>query len=263
MPARISLPLDDFYQGRLLVFGHRGAREQAPENTLPAFARAAEIGADGVELDVQLSLDGAPVVMHDFTVERTTNGSGEVSKMTLAALRELDAGATFSGGFAGARIPTLDEVFEAVGTRVLVNVELKAFGMGRAARDLVGTVARSIHVHGMSKRVILSSFNPLILGMVRRIAPELPVGYLYAPDLPLPLAKGWMARPLIGRHEARHPHFSMVDDAYMRWAHRREYRVNVWTVNEAEDVRRMRDLGVDAIISDRPDSVLSDLRGEV
>ncbi len=259
------LPLEDFYQGRTLVFAHRGARERAPENTLPAFEQAAALGADGVELDVQLSADGALVVIHDFSVERTTDGAGRVAEKTLADLRQLDAGSWFGPGFAATRIPTLDEVFEAIGGRLLVNIELKEFSLtDRAARQrLAQGVWECIRRHRMEGRVLISSFNPLALRAMRHVAPQIPIGYLYAPDLPLPLAKGWLARPLIGRHEARHPHFSMVDEAYMRWARRRGYRVNVWTVNETSDVQRMCALGVDMIISDRPDAVRDAMKGAV
>ncbi len=259
-----DLPLAYFYQGRLLVFAHRGAREQAPENTLPAFERAAELGADGIELDVQLSADRVPVVIHDFTVDATTDGTGRVSEKTFDELRQLDAGSHFSSAFAGTRIPTLDEVFEAVGQRLQINIEMKEFSLwhrtGRLA--LVEAVAQCIERHGMASRVLISSFNPLILRDMRRVAPHIPIGYLYAPRLPLPLARGWLAQPVIGRHEARHPHFSMANDTYMHWAHRNRYRVNVWTVNEVEDIVRMRNLGVDMIITDRPDVARNVLEGK-
>jgi len=243
-----GLPLTDFYQGRTLNFAHRGARTVAPENTLAAFRLAADQGADGVELDVQLSADGQIVVIHNDTVDATTDGTGPVAQMPLAALRELDAGSYFSPEFAGERIPTLDEVFEEFGHRLLLNVELKALSVtGNSARRLAAAVVDAIRRHGLASRVLLSSFNPLALRAVKRIDRSLPVGYLYAPDL---------------RHEARHPHHSMVDAPYMQWARRRAYRVNVWTVNDVEDIRRMRDLGVDMIISDRPDLVQDVLQGE-
>lgn len=257
------LPLNDFYQGRTLVFAHRGARERAPENTLPAFEEAAILGADGIELDVQLSADGALVVIHDFTLERTTNGTGRVAEKTLAELRTLDAGAWFAPQFAATRIPTLDEVLEAVKGRLLVNIELKTFSLTDQTTRLrlAQSVLECIRKHGMERQVLISSFNPLALRVMRQLTPQIAIGYLYAPDLPLPLAKGWLARPLIGRHEARHPHFSMVDEAYMRWARRHGYRVNVWTVNDPADIQRMCALGVDMIISDRPDVALSIVRG--
>lgn len=264
MPILTSAAVQAFYQGRILNIAHRGAREVAPENTLPAFLRAAELGADGVELDVQLTADGVPVVFHDSDLARITRTSGRLADHNLAQLRDLDAGRAFAAEWAGTRIPTLAEVFDALDPRMRVNVELKADLSAPAAGTgpLADAVISAVRDAGAERRVIISSFNPLALRAIRRRAPDLLLGYLYAPDLPLPLAKGWLARPIIGPHDARHPHYSMVDSAYMRWARRRGYRVNVWTVNELDDMRRMRDLGVDAIISDRPDLVQDVLQGE-
>lgn len=255
-----ELPLASFYQGRILNLAHRGAREHAPENTLPAFEEAAELGADGVELDAQLTADGVPVIFHDRAVERLTDGKGCLTEMTLSQVKELDAGNHFSSEFAGISIPSLDEVFEELGDRLLFNIELKSFSIH--SNGLEREVVELIRRHGLISRVLISSFDPLALRRVRRFEPELALGYLYAPGLPLPLSKGWLARPIIGRHEARHPHFSMVDESYIRWARQHRYRVNVWTVNALEDIQRMRDLGVDAIMSDRPDLVQDVLQGE-
>jgi glycerophosphoryl diester phosphodiesterase len=118
--------LDEIYQGRTLVFGHRGAKAYAPMNTIPAFELAAQQGADGAELDVHLSRDGNPIILHDFSVDATTDGSGLARTMTLAQLKDLDAGGWFGDAFRGVRIPTLDEVFEAVGSRLYINVEIKS-----------------------------------------------------------------------------------------------------------------------------------------
>ena len=110
---------------RPIIFAHRGASIQAPENTLESFQLAFDLEADAIELDAKLSADGEVVVIHDATVDRTTNGHGRISALNLADLRTLDAGSFFSEKYRGARIPTLDEVFEAVGKRGLINVELR------------------------------------------------------------------------------------------------------------------------------------------
>ncbi|NIV29434.1 MAG: glycerophosphodiester phosphodiesterase, partial [Anaerolineae bacterium] len=114
-----------FYLDRPLNFAHRGASHQAPENTLAAFLLASELGADGIELDVQLSRDGEIVVIHDFVLDTTTDGAGPVRERTLAELKELDAGHRFDSAYAGQEIPTLQEVIDAVGHRLLLNIELK------------------------------------------------------------------------------------------------------------------------------------------
>ncbi len=249
--------LDYFYFRRPLNLAHRGACRHAPPNTLAAFYKAIELGADGTELDVHLSADGVPVVIHDFTVEATTDGHGLVSRKTLAELKELDAGSRFEVTFAGERIPTLAEVFEAVGQRLLINVELKSAGLW--AGGLEQAVAALVKKYGMEKRVIFSSFNPLAVRRIKKLLPHVPAGLLYAPDLPIYLRRAWLA-PLCP-HEARHPHHSMVTEPGLRALRARGYYVNVWTVDDPHEMRRLIDLGVDAIITNQPD-VLRQVMGQ-
>ncbi len=243
---------------RVLNLGHRGASHDAPQNTLAAFRLANEYGADGYELDVHLTKDGVPVVIHDFTVDQTTDGTGLVAGFTLADLKRLDAGVKFSPRFAGERIPTLAEVFDILEPHSIVNVELKTKSIGD--NGLERATVQLIRERGLQERVILSSFNPFSLLRVRRIAPELKIGLLYAPDLPLYLRKAWFR--LVVKPQALHPHYRMVDARYMAWAKRKGYEVNVWTVDAPEDMRRLAALGVNAIITNRPDvlkSVLASL----
>ena len=148
---------------RCLIIGHRGASADAPENTLAAFRRAAENGADGIELDVRLSGDGDVVVIHDATVDRTTNGQGSVASMTVAELQALDAGS-------GEYIPTLDEVFALFGDSFLYNVELK--GSGARDRGLEAAVAELITTHNLERQVVVSSFNQFSLRRARRLLPS-------------------------------------------------------------------------------------------
>ncbi|MCR4406029.1 MAG: glycerophosphodiester phosphodiesterase [Anaerolineae bacterium] len=247
MPAE---NLDYFYQGRVLNFAHRGASARAPANTLSAFRLAAELGADGVELDVQLSKDGAVVVIHDFTVDATTDGSGPVAEKKLAELQALDAGSWFDAAFAGEHIPTLQEVMDAVGYRLLLNIELK-LPFTLVNTGLEAEVVRLIEDNNLVDRVIVSSFHPLALRRVKSLNPRIPTGLLYAHNLPIYLRRAWLA-PL-APHEARHPDFTMVTPAYVRAVKARGYRINVWTVDDPDEMCRLLDLGVDAIITNRPD----------
>lgn len=255
-----SLPLQAMYMDRVLNFGHRGASHDAPQNTLAAFELAAQYGADGIELDVHLTRDRVPVVIHDEHVDATTDGRGLVREKTLAEVKELDAGSTFDPRFRGERIPTLAEVFEAMGKRVLINVELK--GMGWQADGLEAIVADLIARHGLSERVIISSFNPIRLRRMRHIAPQLPLGFLH--DWETPPAQRWLAAALMVGFpvEADHPHHVRVTPSYIARARRRGQRVNVWVVNEPERMRELRDMGVDLIMSDRPDVLRAVLHGE-
>jgi glycerophosphoryl diester phosphodiesterase len=241
--------METFYPDRPLNFAHRGASHDAPANTLAAFQLAAEMGADGLELDVHLSRDGEPVVIHDFTLEGTTDGRGRVSDKTLAELQQLDAGGWFDAQFAGERIPTLQQVIDAVGQRLLLNIELKAEGW--QDNGLAAAVVRSVEDNQLLDRVVLSSFNPLLLWRARRLNPWVATGLLYSPDMPLVLRKAW-ARHLI-QPGALHPYYRMIDAEFMRWARQKGYRVHTWTVDEPEDMWRMVRLGVDLIISNRPD----------
>jgi glycerophosphoryl diester phosphodiesterase len=243
--AARSFPYD---QGTLNL-AHRGARAFAPENTMAAFALAIQQCAHGVELDVMLSTDGVPMVIHDQRVDRTTDGIGRVSDLTSGQLRKLDAGSWFSPEFAGERLPTLSEVLAWAEPHTLLNIELKAPGLSPG--KLEEEVTRLVHQHHASARVLLSSFNPLTLRRLRRIDPGLRTGLLYAPNLPVPLRRAWL-RPL-ALPDALHPEHTMVDRRYIHWARARGYRVNVWAPDSRSDLDRLVGLGVDAIITDRPD----------
>jgi glycerophosphoryl diester phosphodiesterase len=242
-------PMTFFETGRILNLAHRGASAVAPQNTLAAFERAAALGADGVELDVRLSSDAVPVVIHDATVDATTDGSGRVAAMTLARLKRLDAGAWFDPAFAGERIPTLEEVLEAFGDRLLLNIELKSAGLRDDA--LERAVAALIKQHDVSERVLVSCFNPLALRRIKQLAPHLPVGLLTAAETSFALRRRWSAS--IAPHEARHPEHTIVDADYIVWARQHGYRVVTWTVDEPDEMRRLIDLGVDGIITNVPD----------
>lgn len=237
------------HMNRPLIFAHRGASRVAPENTLPAFEAALRLGADGVELDVQYSSDGNLVICHNPTLDKTSNGAGRVSAHTLAELRELDAGSWFGPEFVGTRMPTLDEVLDLLKGKLLVNIELKA--LSATSKGLGVDVVRAVRQHGMMDEVVLSCFNPFALRAAKQAGPEIEAALLLAPDLP-----GWTRWGITRKHsraEALHPELVMVDAAYMAQARKLGLPVRVWTVNEEADMRRMIDLGVDAIITDVPD----------
>jgi glycerophosphoryl diester phosphodiesterase len=221
-------------------------------NTLPAFELAAAQGADGVELDVHLSQDKQLIVLHDFTVDHSANGHGYARDMTLAQLKALDAGSWKDEKYPNARIATLNEVFEAVGHKLYVNVEIKSETV--ETDGVEQSLADCIERFDMTRRVIVSSFNPLALKRFREIMPEVPIGYLYMPQ-EQPFAEVMQRLP----HEARHPQHTMIDKAYMDWARKQGYRVNTWTVNDAVRAVELRNLGVDALITDHPDVILEAL----
>lgn len=221
-----------------LIIGHRGASADAPENTLAAFALAVAQGADGVELDVQLSADGQPVIIHDGTIDRVTNGAGRVSALTLA---QLQAYALRDGE----RIPTLAQLFALLGTQTLYNVELK--DMSQRDRGLETAVAACVREFGLNERVLISSFNPFAVRRARRcFDPGVPLALIRQPGLQS------QAYRLVRGTQADHPHHSLVDEAYMGWARARGYRVHVWTVDDPQIARRLVKLGVHGIITNAP-----------
>lgn len=237
------------------IFAHRGARRVAPENTLPAFAAALEMGAAGIELDVHLSADGQLVVIHDFSVEKTTDGHGLVAQMTAAELLRLDAGSHFSGAFAGTRIPTLAAVLDLVGDRCRINIEIKS--LDPYARDASDAVAAIIRQRNLYEQVIVSSFNPITLLKMRHLDGAIALGVLYDGEMPIFFRRVWAGPPL--SPQAQHPHYRLVDAAYMQWAQEIGAEVNTWTVNEPEDARRLAVLGVHTLITDVPDEMLAAL----
>lgn len=243
--------LEAMYDNRTLIYGHRGAMAYAPMNTLEAFQLALDQGADGVELDVQLSKDRYPVIVHDFTVDHTTDTTGLVKDFTLAELKALDAGGWFSDSFRGAQVPTLDEVFETVGHSLIINVELKA--LGEETDGLEDVVAETIRRHNLAERVLVSSFNPPTLKRFRALMPDVPIGYLYYPDFDTrAMMEGFS-------YEAYHPHFELIDESTVRAAREAGHILNTWTVNDTPVARTLRDMGVQGIITNKPDEMISAL----
>ena len=233
---------------RPLIFAHRGASAHAPENTLAAFELALEQGAHGIELDVKLSADGEAVVIHDPTVERTTNGKGKVSELDLASLRKLDAGSLFSEKFKGEKIPTLIEVFETIGKRAIINVELTNYTTRRDG--LAEEVCELVKQFGLQENVLFSSFLPSNLIRTRNLLPDTPRGILALGGW-----KGWWFRSFgfaFWDYQAMHPNLLDVTPRQVARVHRLKRKINVWTVNAAEDMRRLFKWNVDGIITDDP-----------
>src|SRR5512138_572189 len=159
-----------------VIFAHRGASAHAPENTLSAFELALAQQADAIELDAKLTADGQVVVIHDPTVDRTTGGHGRVKDLSLAQLRSLEAGSFFSEKYRGEKIPTLEEVFEAVGKRMFINVELTNYNSPRD--QLVEMVCMQVKKFSLQKRVLFSSFFSSNLSEAHAYLPGVPRGLL-------------------------------------------------------------------------------------
>ena len=231
-----------------IIFAHRGASAHAPENTLAAFELAVVQGADGIELDVKLSADGHVIVIHDPLVDRTTGAHGRVKDLSLVELRALGAGSFFSEKFSAEKIPMLEEVFEAVGKRTFINVELTNYNTPRD--HLVESVCMLVKRFNLQKRVMFSSFYALNLAKAHSYLPEVPCGLLAFPGL-----LGAWARSFgfaFGKYAALHPNLKDVTPQQVQRVHRLKGRVHVWTVNLEADMRRLFGWDVDAIFTDDP-----------
>jgi glycerophosphoryl diester phosphodiesterase len=240
----------------IVVCGHRGASGHAPENTLAAFRLAREMGASWIEFDVQLSADGIPIILHDDTLERTTDLGRPLrpTQLTLAELKALDAGSWFSPQFANERLPTLDEVLEEFGETLGLNIEIKSEPGLEADNGIERKIAEAVRRYNLQDKVLISSFDPSRLMTLHAFDPELRLGALYTdrtaeyiPDFdPFALAQLFEAVAL-------HPPHRLVNSSLVARAHEKGMTVNTWTANETTDMRRLIGLGVNMIITNYPD----------
>jgi len=225
----------------ILNIGHRGAKGHVTENTVASFLKAQELGAHGIELDVHACASGELVVIHDFTVDRVTNGTGEVHKLSLEQLKVFNV----NGGHT---IPTLGEVFETVGKRCFVNIEMKGRHTAQPVSDFI---ERYVTEKGYAyTNFIVSSFQREELANMSRINPNVPLGILTQASIHQ--AWEWAVEY---NAVALHPHFSLLTKSNVLKAKEAGYKIYTWTVNEPEDIARVKALGVDGIITDFPDRI--------
>lgn len=256
-PRRRPLTIDEFLgrSDRPRVIAHRGFSGAAPENTLAAFEKALALDVDMIELDVLLSADEHLVVIHDDDLGRTTDGEGPVHARSLAELEALDAGAWFSEAFAGQRVPTLHEVLELLGKRVLINVEIKDEAVtDRVRGGITDRVIGAVKAHGVAEKVILSSFEPRALAHAREIDPRIRRASLFNEELHAGRT------PLEVMDEVGSVSFNLgreqVTAETVEACHAHGRSVLVYTVNEVADMERAILLGVDGLFTDRPDRLL-------
>ncbi len=231
---------------RPLIVAHRGASAIAPENTLAAFRAAIDLGADVIELDVQRSADGHLIVIHDPTVDRTTDGRGAVAAHAIGALKALDAGRWFSPRFAGERLPTLRQAVEELGKAAGLFIEIK---QGPLFNDgIEAAVAAVIRDADLAARCEVSSFDHSSVRRIKAHLPEVPCGILYEARLIDPFGAARLAGA-----EALHPNWTLITPDFVEEAHQRGHAVVAWTVNEEDAMTRLAASGVDAIVTDLPD----------
>ncbi len=224
----------------MLCIGHRGAMGHEPENTLRSVKHALELGAPWIEIDVHL-VAGRLIVIHDDRLERTTNGQGYVSSSSLPYLRSLNAGQ-------GEKVPFLDEVFEVVDRKAGINIELKGSG---TAEPTARFISSQLAKHWSYDQIMVSSFNHHELHALKQIDPKVRLGALI---MALPITYAAFAQDL-GAFSVN-PCINFVDNKFIDDAHTRGLKVYVFTVNHAEEIKRMGDLGVDGVFTNYPERVL-------
>lgn len=233
-----------------LRIAHRGASGHCPENTRAALVRAIELGADMVEIDCQLTLDGAAVILHDERVDRTTNGRGALRAKTLRQVKELDAGSWFSPSFAREQVPTLEEALDALAGRVGLNLELKGDDdPGRLELVALGIVSET----GWLERTVFSSFSAQRMRRLRQLSSDARIGVLVDVD------GDWAAGVEFGRSlgaEALHPEVGLVTRERVVRAHAAGLEVRAWAVNEIAAAEALVRAGIDGIFSDFPERLL-------
>jgi glycerophosphoryl diester phosphodiesterase len=229
------------------VIGHRGAAALGPENTLESIRAALDAAADGVEIDVRLSSDGVPVLMHDAGLVRTTRAEGRVDEVGSEALGSLG-------------VPTLEQVLDLVPDELRVIVELKGtpWEPGYDPNEPLARVVAAMLAAIPPRRVTVSSFNPLALAVIRAEASEVATGVLTAPGFDL---RSNLAAAVEGGHDECHVPIRILEASFLDDAHAAGRSVVAWTVNDAGDLRRCRDWRVDAVVTDDPRAALEALEG--
>ncbi|MCD6356671.1 MAG: hypothetical protein J7L66_05225 [Anaerolineaceae bacterium] len=235
---------------RPIILGHRGASKFAPENTMAAFKLAMEHGADGFELDTMLSKDGIPVVIHDSTVNRTTNGSGKVNRILFSDLQKLDAGKLFTKEFSGEIIPSLEEVLKQFKGKALINIELKNYS--NPFNKLPEKVIEVVSKVNILNQLLFSSFLATDLFKIRKLVPGAKTALICANSF----FGNILGSDVLSFISADfiHPQFNICTAQYIEKQHAIHRNVNAWTVNKEEDIKRLIRAGIDGIITNDPRS---------
>jgi glycerophosphoryl diester phosphodiesterase len=255
----MKTPLDLTRFSRSLLIGHRGYPARGPENTMASFRAAIEAGCDMIELDVSLSRDRRVVVIHDDTLDRTTNGKGPVKAHTLAEIKRLDAGAWFDPCFSGERVPELSEVMELTAGRCMLNIEIKtgAFEDDDPADSVERQVVRVVRDSKAMDRVIVSSFDRRILERIA--AMEAPPAVAYISDHRAD--EGMLDQLLRLRAFSWHPRFTVLSRDQVSRVHEAGLKVFPWTINTVEEAERILAMGADGLICNEVQAVRGLLAG--
>ncbi len=240
----------------IMVIAHRGFSAEAPENTLTAFRRAIAAGSDVLELDIHLSKDHEVVVVHDRTLERTTNGQGRVADFTLKELKNLEAGLWMGPQFSGERIPALKEVLELAQGRIGVNIEIKNPSPGPyAIREIADRALQEVKRAKMLEVTLFSSFNPLALEQIQALEPAARVALLCDKDWNLlQEVTGGKSWPVLNLRK------DFLTQEKIARIHQEGMKINVYTVDAEEEMEQFIRWGIDGIITNHPGRLIKILK---
>jgi glycerophosphoryl diester phosphodiesterase len=246
------------WSGKFPVFmvAHRGFSGGAPENTMAAFKKAMDLAVDMIELDVHLSSDGQVIVIHDDSLNRTTNGKGKVANYPVNELKQLDAGSWFGKQFSGEKIPTLKEVLELTRGQMLLNIELKIGELGQyTMKDLADRSLQEVEKAGMLNQVVFASFDPSAIDRILEKNPKVPVALIYNQSWTFPQeVTGGRSISVLSCSG------KVLTQTNISKAHQRGVMVFVWTLNTEEHMEHFLNMGVDGIITDHPERLIKILQ---
>ncbi|PGN03341.1 glycerophosphodiester phosphodiesterase [Priestia megaterium] len=232
---------------------HRGASAYAPENTIAAFDKAVEMKADYIEIDVQRSKDGKLVVIHDTTVDRTTDGSGKVGNLTFNELRNLDAGSWKGEQFAGAQIPTFDEILDRYHGKIGILIELKAPELYPGVEEnIAGKLKEQNLDKPQNEKIIVQSFNHNSMKKMNELLPKVPIGVLTSSSAD---TTEQALQEFSIYADYFNPSYGIVTPDLVNQVHSLGMKIGSWTVRSQEAANFLLNVGVDAIITDYPDYV--------
>lgn len=230
-----------------IIFAHRGASSEAPENTLPAFQRAIDQGCKAIELDVHLTRDEELIVCHDETIDRTTDGTGYIIDQTLTSLQQRDAGSWFSEEFEGTRLPRLDEVLEICHDQIVINIEIKNIPF--IYKGIEEKILQTIRRFGFLENTIISSFDHHALLRVQYLQSNMKIGVLLANHL-IDLW-GYLKNAKLHAYSI-HPVYTFVDDEFVQKCHKAGYKVFPFTVDDRKVYQDLKLMDIDGIFTNIP-----------
>ena len=238
--------------GEFMVIGHRGDRAYAPENTVPSFEKGIKCKANMIEFDIRLTKDGYIVIMHDATVDRTTNGTGLISQLTLKQIKDLDAGTWFSPKFKGIKVPTLEEAIASIKGRAKFDIEIKKEPYSN--ETIEEKLVEEIFKNNILDDTVVISFNFSSLEKVKEIEPRVQIGFLFSRNYDF---EQGLREILHIKGEAVHPEYHLLNTHLVSEAHKEGILVRPWNTNDKEEMNKLIKMGVDGIGTDFPDILRS------